>query len=262
MTTPTFYLGAHIPAFLERTDAPLFISRRRLYGRKSFPRALGRWALDSGAFTQLNRGAWYASTRGPWDMTAAEYGAEVSLYADAIGNLDWAAPMDWPCEPHVIWKNGVGIPYHQRRTVENYVELRELDLPVPIIPVLQGWELSDYHRCAALYADAGVDLTDAPVVGVGSICRRGQDSQIKRIMRSLWDEYRLPMHAFGVRGPALRDCSDVIASADSMAWSLEARHKEPLPGCTHRNCANCLPFALRWRDRRLTDISQLRLEVA
>lgn len=40
-----------------------------------------------------------------------------------------------------------------------------------------------------------------------------------------------------------------LTSADSLAWSRDARLLgEPLPGCTrHKNCANCLRYALRWR---------------
>ena len=33
-----------------------------------------------------------------------------------------------------------------------------------------------------------------------------------------------------------------------MAWSYAARRQPPLPGCTgHKNCANCLTYATRWR---------------
>jgi hypothetical protein len=40
----------------------------------------------------------------------------------------------------------------------------------------------------------------------------------------------------------------VIESADSMAWSFEARRERPFPGHTHKNCANCLDYALAWAD--------------
>ncbi len=37
-----------------------------------------------------------------------------------------------------------------------------------------------------------------------------------------------------------------------MAWSYAARRLPALPGCTgHRNCANCLAYATRWRSRVL-----------
>jgi hypothetical protein len=39
-----------------------------------------------------------------------------------------------------------------------------------------------------------------------------------------------------------------LASADSMAWSFNARRVTPLDGCTHKTCANCEKFALLWRD--------------
>jgi hypothetical protein len=33
-----------------------------------------------------------------------------------------------------------------------------------------------------------------------------------------------------------------------MAWSYTARRLPALPGCTgHKNCANCLTYATRWR---------------
>jgi hypothetical protein len=33
-----------------------------------------------------------------------------------------------------------------------------------------------------------------------------------------------------------------------MAWSYAARRDPPRPGCTsHKNCANCLRYAAKWR---------------
>jgi hypothetical protein len=47
-----------------------------------------------------------------------------------------------------------------------------------------------------------------------------------------------------------------LASADSMAWSYAARREPPLPGCTgHKNCANCLRYAGRWRDNVLSRLT-------
>jgi len=48
-----FYLGAHHPHWLERAPFPLFVSHRRLAGRRWLPRATTGWALDSGGFTEL-----------------------------------------------------------------------------------------------------------------------------------------------------------------------------------------------------------------
>jgi hypothetical protein len=91
---PTFYLGTHHPSWLRRTDVPLFISRRRLAGRKTLPRARGPWALDSGGFQEL-------TLHGRWTLTPREYVREVRRYASEIGNLRFAAAMDWLCGgPH------------------------------------------------------------------------------------------------------------------------------------------------------------------
>ena len=60
------------------------------------------------------------------------------------------------------------------------------------------------------------------------------------------------MHGFGIKTTGLHLYGHLLASADSMAWSYAARRAPALPGCTgHRNCANCLTYATRWRDRIL-----------
>jgi hypothetical protein len=54
---------------------------------------------------------------------------------------------------------------------------------------------------------------------------------------------RLQIWAWRKAGAA----GDALVSADSMAWSARARREAPLPGHPHKNCANCLEFALLWR---------------
>ncbi len=46
-----------------------------------------------------------------------------------------------------------------------------------------------------------------------------------------------------------------------VAWSYDARRGEPLPGHAHRNCANCLPYALRWRARILNRLQAVQLSL-
>lgn len=233
-----FFLGSHETSWLGRTDVPLFVSHRRLAPRKTFPRALGPWALDSGGFTEL-------SMHGRWRTGVEEYVEAVARYRGEIGGMAWAAPMDWMCEPHMLATTGLSVREHQERTVANYLELRGRG---PFIPVLQGWELADYHRCVALYADAGVDLEAEPVVGVGSVCRRQSETEAARIMHSLQP---LRLHGFGVKLSGLRRYREALVSCDSMAWSYSARRNPPLAGCPHKSCANCLRYALRWREKVL-----------
>ena len=241
-----FYLGVHHPAWLARTTTPLFVSEKRLEGRKSFPRAAGTWALDSGGFSQL------MSASGWPDGAEARYVAHVRRYRDEIGNLAWAAPQDWMCEPFMLAKTGLSVAEHQRRTVENYLTLRALDDSLPFVPVLQGWERDDYLRCIDRYMAHGVNLTESVRVGIGTVCRRQGTIEAERIVRSV--RAALPgarLHVFGAKITGLPRYADCLASADSMAWSYHARRVPPLAGHTHQNCANCLPFAELWYERVL-----------
>ncbi len=107
MTNPTptpltFYLGTHQPHWLGRIDVPLFVSHRRLADRHTYPTTHTRWALDSGGFTELN-------LYGEWRTTPKEYAAAVRRYAVELGNLAWASPQDWMCEPWVVAKTGLSV---------------------------------------------------------------------------------------------------------------------------------------------------------
>jgi hypothetical protein len=232
-----FYLGTHRPHWLGMLDVPLFVSHRRLRSYKTMPRARSPWALDSGGFTEL-------SMHGAWRTSEVQYAEAVQRYAEEVGLLQWAAPMDWMCEPQMLARTGLSVAGHQRLTVENYLRLREKG---PFIPVLQGWEIGDYLDCVALYADYGVDLAEVPLVGVGSVCRRQDRAEIGVIFGELADA-GIACHGFGVKKRGLTAYGHLLASADSMAWSYNARRNPPLPGCTHKNCANCVHWALRWRE--------------
>ena len=96
----------------------------RLAGRRRLPRAATGWALDSGGFTELR-------LHGGWRTSAVEYVSAVRRYRDEIGNLEWAAPQNWMCEPFMSAKTGLTVREHQVRTVSNDLHLRHLapDLP-------------------------------------------------------------------------------------------------------------------------------------
>lgn len=237
--TGTFYLGCPEPAWMARTRVPLFVSHVRLRRRKSLPRAGGRWALDSGGFSELAR-------HGRWTVGPAEYVAAVRRYRDEIGGLDFAAPQDWMCEPDMLARTGLTQDEHQRRTVGNLLELRELAPDLPWAPVVQGWTLGAHLRCVELYADAGVDLTAEPRVGIGSVCRRTSPVSVAFIVGSLHGAGLRNLHGFGIKTSALALCADQLASADSMAWSYAARAgSEPCPD-GRRDSRNCLHYATDW----------------
>jgi hypothetical protein len=235
-----FYLGTHMPSWLGKTDVPLFISHRKLMGRKTFPRALGRWALDSGAFSEV-------SMKGRFETTPAAYVGAVRRYSQEIGGMDWAAPQDWLCEPFVIEKTGLTVQEHQKRTTDNIGELRGLAPDLTFIPVLQGWEYGDYIDHVSMYEAAGFDLREEPTVGVGSVCHRQGTKDAHAIMVTL-RSYGIKPHGFGVKLSGLAKYGLALESADSMAWSFDARYNEPMEGHTHKACASCMPYAMKWRE--------------
>jgi len=245
-----FFLGTHRPNWLGMLTVPLFVSHRTLAPRHTHPRAVTDWALDSGGFSEL-------SLHGAWRTSVEEYVEAVDTYRVLIGRLQWAAPMDWMCEPHIIERTGLSVREHQERTVQNFLDIRDRG---PFIPVLQGWELDDYLACVRLYEDAGVDLTAVPLVAVGSVCRRHSTAEIGWIMREL-SSLGLRLHGFGVKQGGLERYGDVLASADSMAWSMRARY-DRLPGCEHKTCANCPVYAERWYWRIRERLDWPRLELA
>jgi hypothetical protein len=245
-----FFLGTHVPSWLGRLEVPLFLSHRRLGSTRRLPVAATRWALDSGGFSEL-------SLFGAWRTSSAAYARAIVRYSEEIGSLAWAAPQDWMCEPPILAKTGRSIGYHQAATVASVLELRQLVGPL-VIPVLQGWDLGDYVACAECYHDHGLDLTVEPVVGLGSVCRRQGTATIAAIVGELAG-YGLALHGFGIKTKGLGAYARHLASADSLAWSYAARRQPPMPGCTHRSCANCPRWALAWRDRVLRRVATQQL---
>lgn len=236
-----FWLGTHEPSWLRRIRLPLFISTRRLERLKTLPIPIGPWALDSGGFTELKM-------FGEWRTTPEEYARRVDRYRAEMPNLAWVAPQDWMCEPFMLAKTGLTVADHQARTIRSVVELRDR-LGTIVVPVLQGWEPDDYRRHADQYATAGIDLAEEPLVGLGSVCRRQATGEAEAIV---WALHPIRLHGFGMKTEGLRRYGAGLASSDSMAWSYQARRRDPLPGHTHKSCANCIDYALTWRSRALT----------
>ena len=262
-----FLLGTHQPKWLETAGVPLFVSDTRLRDRKTLPRAAAEWALDSGGFTQLQK-------HGRWTITPQDYAGRVRRYRDEIGRLLWAAPQDWMCEPIVITGGRVGrqvfvgtglsVARHQQLSTDNALTLKSLAPDLPWAWAVQGDTVADYLRHVDIYLAAGIDLTTEPLVLVGSMCRRQGTAEAHRIILALRARGLRHLHILGAKTLGLRLYGHLVDSTDSLAWSAEAFYaaqKHPdnrliLCGTTHprggKNCANCMPYALRWRQRVLT----------
>ena len=240
-----FWLGTHKAHWLTTTPR-VMVSHRTLRVRRTLPVAFGPWVLDSGGFTELR-------LHGEWTESARTYALATRRYRDEIGEPDWIAPQDWMCEPIMRQRTGLTVREHQELTIQNYLDLCALD--VPVIPVLQGWTLDDYEEHVGMYYQEGVNLWGT-LVGLGSVCRRQDTTTGQRIVRRL-AAMGLRLHGFGVKVTGLRAFGDALASADSMAWSVAARWTATqLPGCSHRVCNNCLRYALQWREKILAALAQ------
>jgi hypothetical protein len=244
----TLYLGTHRPTWLRLGGPPLMVSRNTMPTR-TLPVAVVPWVLDSGGFTEL-------SLHGGWRIGATVYAALVQRYVDEIGRLVWAAPQDWMCEPVMLERTGLTVAEHQRRTTANLLDLRTIDATLPIVPVLQGWTLDDYQRHADDYDRAGVDLCAEATVGVGSVCRRQDTDEAVAILSTLC-ERGLRLHGFGLKAKGIAKAWPYLASADSLAWSYDARRVAARGVCCRRmyrgrpirSCANCRHYALDWYRR-------------
>lgn len=176
----------------------------------------GDWILDSGAFTEVARhgGYWHSVEQYFWQIKRWS----------VCGNLLTAIAQDWMCESFVLGRTGLTINDHQRLTIERYDQLMKLNPPAPIMPVLQGYRVSDYLKHLADYGDR---FAPGTWVGVGSVCRRNGNPQevadILRSIRLLRPDLRL--HGFGLKILALEDAEVrlLLHSTDSMAWSYPRR---------------------------------------
>ncbi|MEV6987412.1 hypothetical protein AB0M95_40000 [Sphaerisporangium sp. NPDC051017] len=241
-----FFLGTHHPDWLARVRVPLYASQHSLSPLSSLPRLVegGVWGLDSGAYTELTR-------YGRWRLGARM----VRRYHDEIGHPCHIAQLDWPCEDESLARTGLSVAEHQRATIVNGLELRSLEPDLPWMLVLQGRRPRDYLDHLEQWLAAGIDLRDEPVVGLGSICRKGTILPVA-LMISWLARYGLRLHAFGYKTTGLISSAREIVSGDSLAWSRAARWEARHPRHQHRHCGNCLDYALTWRAELLERVDR------
>jgi hypothetical protein len=209
-----FYIGLHQPSDARHFEN-VFVSVNRLRTRKK-PLGCASWIMDSGAFTEL-------STHARYRHDVAEYAGIVNRWQGS--GLIAAVAQDYMCEPWIVEKTGLSVAEHQRLTIDRYDALRALS-GVYIMPVLQGYAVSDYLDHLGQYGDR---LTHGAYVGVGSVCKRNTKvGVIEDILVSI--KRRRPdlrLHGFGLKITSL--FSGIVRasmhSADSMAWSFDARRK-------------------------------------
>lgn len=193
--------------------------------------------MDSGAFTTIAK-------YGGYPCPASAYAADIRAICERQkhGNLLAVVAQDYMCEAWMLAKTGLTVADHQRLTIEKYDELLACKPSVYIMPVLQGYEPSDYVNHLRQY---GSRIGHGAWVGVGSICKRNGDHRaIEAVLLAIHRERPdIRLHGFGLKTTALSSglVQQLLYSADSMAWSFAARKDKRNP--------NDWREAKKWTDR-------------
>lgn len=215
-----FFVGLHHPSDARHFGC-CFVSVNALRKRKTFE--VYDWIMDSGAFTEVSRFGGYRDG-------VESYADEIVRWSSS-GRLLAAVCQDYMCEPHIVAKTGLSVLRHQELTVERYDALRAAlfarGCSVPVLPVLQGYAPEEYARHVEMY---GERLAPDAWVGVGSVCKRnGSVNSILDVLCAVREAApRFRLHGFGLKTTAL-SCAVIrcclLATADSMAWSFQARQQ-------------------------------------
>jgi len=142
-------------------------------------------------------------------------------------HADVFALRDYPCEPSILQKWHRTVAEHIEMTVEHHIRLLERcsDVEAEPVAVIQGWKVEDYLDCIDRFREQGLILK---YMGIGSICRRGSQKEIRRIVTVIRGELGdVKLHGFGISLNALRykDVWNSLYSADSGAWDFASRWK-------------------------------------
>ncbi len=244
MAIRCYYVGASTPCWLGRTETPLMFNRHILRGTgrrwwaRRLPRATCSYAIDSNGYRMIRE-------NGDYPFTAREYACEVACWSEVIGRPDFAACMDWTCDPESLARTGLTVRDHQAKTAESYLELRRVAPGLPWMPVIQGWTAQEYMDRLRMYRGLGVDLVKCPLVGIGSVFPHQPAGQMEAACRAL-RHLGVRLHGFGFKTRELAATLDLVHTADSSAWSLSYYHT------AYGTCR--LKFIESWHDRFLAKI--------
>lgn len=213
--------------------------------------ALSRWTVNSGlrdgagwdtrALAVLPTGTEIALDCGGFTahMTYGGFPWTIENYLDLVEafRFRWFASFDYPVEPEIAAERDA-VEDRISRTIaanlQTYASARRRGIHRLMLPVLQGRSYEDYARCAD--ALCGM-IENAPVIGLGSMCRReirgpaGIVAIVEQLDRLLPRGTRL--HLFGVKGSALiylEHLEHRIASIDSQGLRHRRAARRPSPG--------------------------------
>jgi len=190
-----------------------FLSRRtKKFSINAFIPKCKEWFLDSGGFSLLSK--------------LKDYPFTLEQYALLIKRKkpNYAATMDYPCEPELLKETSMSIRERIMRTVENAeIMLNNYDFRrTKIVPVVQGWSIDDYRHCIEEMHRRDL-LTD--YVAFGSMCRRMRITEARKLITKQKEYLRkftdAKAHYFGIKISFLKDLTIFrnVDSFDTAAWT-------------------------------------------
>jgi len=269
-----YFVGTDDPKRAHELEAAM-LNAYSLRSRKD-PINVGRWMLDSGAFSQIGLGE---EAPGKFVQTPHAYVKLATRFQDC-GDLACIVTQDYMCEPEVLLaqrKRGftATVTKHQCWTVERYFDiLQEAEmqgLKVPVMPVLQGDDPHDYLRHWQMYCKCKEivgDYRPYEWIGIGSTCKRNNNPESVAEILNLLDAHYGPLtdykvHAFGLKQTALgfSEVRDMLYSADSMApdyaHRVECREKK-IPRTREMRMKNMLKFQDKIKNQAIQTCFSLR----
>ena len=202
-------------------DVPVLLpaSSFARYGLKAprIPAHMTQRAADSGGFVATFKWGDYC------------YSPEQYLEWLSAWTPQWAATMDYCCEPEVLGKAGI-VAERQHRTTDMawLFWSRFRDRPWCWVPTVQGWEVEDYRRHAhemrplieEMRRYYGADSFFR--VGIGTLCRRASSEMIRQVATAVARELPdVPLHLWGIKLGALQSrlaLPEQVISVDSAAF--------------------------------------------
>lgn len=208
-----------------------------------------RLFIDSGGYHHMMAGA------GEYEDSDEEYLIYLLKHRPALYAL-----RDYPCEPDLLKSLGRSVHEQQERTLDHHIRLMDQieghKLAENAVSVVQGWTREQYLDHLDQLRDHGLLTT---TMAIGTICRRGYDTEIAEIILAIRDALPLwvDLHAFGVKSSVLRfeEVIDALDSVDSAAYDYTASRvpatRSDGESFTWRDCARAY---LNWRHDLLQTI--------
>jgi hypothetical protein len=220
-----FYVGLHQPSDAHHfTHCCIHVGR---LGTRQKPLGCRDLLMDAQSFRILE-------LHGDHELAPTEYAA-IGMRVSALCDRLTLVCQDYMCEDYILQKRfeHTGVRFtvadHQRLTISRYdaLHFHASQRGLSVMPVLQGYAAHEYVDHIRQY---GRRLARGAWVGVGSVCRRnGDPSTIRDVLYAIRRERPdLRLHGFGLKKTALAWgwIRDALWSADSMAWSLNARKND------------------------------------